>query len=825
MFYNSLVKFRDEQLENYQGQPLEYSASDYHHISRPGEKVRRGRSQNGRNKRKSHLAAVKDFQQRISSTQEPKSCASVESYDPYRSPKHLSNTAEAKYAQITIHRELPESPQKDVCLPVVKPPPSIAEEEEPDEPDAVASSPFTVLQKRKHKVSSMRSINSSRVPNSSSRFQGLSTRSTSYRRNVSFHHARNRSQGSTQPKRRKMGQNQASDLKRSPSAASLQLIADGIIVPDIPSSPPLPAQPTVVRPSNIKVKSLSQAKKLRDSDFTWKEDARKVSNELSKICEEAFNGSSLTTMRSTSSGTGYETPATPVSIASPEQKPKASDQAASMAPKDSGRSYSIQELTETRRKLVEHSMGRSDNVPAYLSGVISQLDRLIEEDKANNEKKQVVNESIRELADPFTMTYNDTSLPVINEEFASPVRGPVDLSSKSACVSNRQSDNKATIRMVPHSSLRSLEEVKPLMIRKKNQPINSNAYDVATMGSSRDFSAMSRQSRHTCGLDPIEEVPGSPKRADKTLENKKWSWFKHRSQAPDAPPALPPKDRQAMVSNNSTGSQTAPQDPASPIKSDDEKVPTRKTSMERFGGVLLKKLMPKKSNKNVPQPANGMLVLLNACSMRLTFKKDNDHSQQKDPRNSTLLCKGFNDSDSSFKADDPKSPFYDKRRSIANHNWFARVFQIKPASRVIALNTSKVKGRKEVYKMLREWKDYGMENVYMDKSNSIVHGQVGEVNCELMILYTYMNKPLTLRIQVLRLREVEFTAEFFTVLEHGRQANLSLVRFKQERGAASSFNKVVDTVYLMLKQRGLIVDDPERAKKMSRVLNTIPNNA
>lgn len=72
------------------------------------------------------------------------------------------------------------------------------------------------------------------------------------------------------------------------------------------------------------------------------------------------------------------------------------------------------------------------------------------------------------------------------------------------------------------------------------------------------------------------------------------------------------------------------------------------------------------------------------------------------------------------------------------------------------------------------------------------------------------------------LREVKFTAEFYTVLEHGQRADLSLVRFKQERGAASSFNKVVDTVYSMLKTRGLVVEDEARAKNMSRVLDTIP---
>lgn len=72
---------------------------------------------------------------------------------------------------------------------------------------------------------------------------------------------------------------------------------------------------------------------------------------------------------------------------------------------------------------------------------------------------------------------------------------------------------------------------------------------------------------------------------------------------------------------------------------------------------------------------------------------------------------------------------------------------------------------------------------------------------------------------VLRLRAVEFSAEFFTVLEHGRPANLSLIQFRQERGAASSFHKVVDTMQIVLKQHGLLVEDPGRAKKMAKVLD------
>jgi serine/threonine-protein kinase HSL1, negative regulator of Swe1 kinase len=69
----------------------------------------------------------------------------------------------------------------------------------------------------------------------------------------------------------------------------------------------------------------------------------------------------------------------------------------------------------------------------------------------------------------------------------------------------------------------------------------------------------------------------------------------------------------------------------------------------------------------------------------------------------------------------------------------------------------------------------------------------------------------------LRLRPVEFTAEFYTVLEH---ANLCIGRFQQQNGAASSFHKVVDTLQMMLSKRGLTVEDPTRAKKM-KVFDTL----
>lgn len=771
----------------------------------------------------------------MSSFKEPMSSGTVESYDPYRSPKHDSTVVETQYAQITIHREAADNTVDMLASPRVQPPPSIVEEEEPDDADDV-DSPFTVLQKRKHKPSSMKSFHSSKLPHSSSRAPGMSMHSIAYRRNVSFRHTRNRSQGSTtaKPKRRKTAApSQQAEIKRSPSTCSLQLLADCVNPQIIPSSPPLPAQPTVVRPNGPKVRSLRHVRKVRDSDYTWREDTRKVSHELSQICEEAFNGGSVSTIRTASAGSGYETPATPVSMASPEQAHPVATAFPPKAPTEPPRSYNIKELTETRRKLVEHSRGRKDNIPVYLSGVISHLDRLIEEDQAVNGPQRSPDTATSQ--DAFVAPPVDASLPVINEELASPAPSPIETSTSAPKAPaslgvSQGGDTRATIRMVPHSSFRSIEEVKPLTIRKKkpSKLVSSDVEDFLAGGSNITDRATSTGSRQPpfSNLEPIEEAPLSPKKYSSVgSQSKKWSWFKHRSQGLDNPPVLPPKDIHPIIPSGSTiVHKPITLEPTSPPPAVNTKsVSTRKTSMERFGGAFLKKLMTKKPNKNTQDYVAGMLIpaISDLVTDRISEKADEPPTTSfKDHHQSN--CMGFADSESSFEADDPRSAFRSKRRSLANHNWFARVFQIRPATQVIALNTSKAKGRKELYKLLREWRDYGMEDVYLDKSNSIVHGRVCEANCESDRLkyaanHTYSNA-------VLHLREVEFTAEFYTVLEHGRQANLSLVRFKQERGAASSFTKVVETVHSTLKRRGMVVEDPSRAKKMSRVLDSVPNH-
>jgi serine/threonine-protein kinase HSL1 (negative regulator of Swe1 kinase) len=73
---------------------------------------------------------------------------------------------------------------------------------------------------------------------------------------------------------------------------------------------------------------------------------------------------------------------------------------------------------------------------------------------------------------------------------------------------------------------------------------------------------------------------------------------------------------------------------------------------------------------------------------------------------------------------------------------------------------------------------------------------------------------------VLELKEVSFAAEIITVIEHGKRQQLSIIRFTQERGAASSFHRVVDTIKMVFETRGLVVTDKNKEKMMIRTLNS-----
>ncbi|KAI8950431.1 hypothetical protein F4801DRAFT_346767 [Xylaria longipes] len=134
-------------------------------------------------------------------------------------------------------------------------------------------------------------------------------------------------------------------------------------------------------------------------------------------------------------------------------------------------------------------------------------------------------------------------------------------------------------------------------------------------------------------------------------------------------------------------------------------------------------------------------------------------------------------------------------------NWLARLFRVKPATKYLCFSISRRRARQETAILLKEWRQYGIRDVEVDKERNIVFARVGRPNH-------------------LNLKEVAFAAEIMTVIEHGKRSQLCIARFTQERGAASSFHKVVDTMGSVFKDRNLLVVEKRKIKMMIKTLNS-----
>ncbi|KAI1457319.1 Pkinase-domain-containing protein [Annulohypoxylon moriforme] len=154
-------------------------------------------------------------------------------------------------------------------------------------------------------------------------------------------------------------------------------------------------------------------------------------------------------------------------------------------------------------------------------------------------------------------------------------------------------------------------------------------------------------------------------------------------------------------------------------------------------------------------------------------------------------------------------PSHDKKwddriaaRNIEPHqSWLARLFRVKPATRYICFSLSKRRTRQEISILLKQWRRHGMRGVVVDRERNLVFARVGKKND-------------------LKLKEASFAAEVMTVIEHGNRNPLSIVRFTQERGAATTFNKVVDTIEDVFGARDMLVTDKYKAKMMVKTLNS-----
>ncbi|KAK3335684.1 hypothetical protein B0T19DRAFT_364263 [Cercophora scortea] len=141
------------------------------------------------------------------------------------------------------------------------------------------------------------------------------------------------------------------------------------------------------------------------------------------------------------------------------------------------------------------------------------------------------------------------------------------------------------------------------------------------------------------------------------------------------------------------------------------------------------------------------------------------------------------------------------RQIEVRQNWLARLFRVKPAMRHLCLAIPKVRARQFIANMLKEWRQYGVRIVEVDKERNMIFARVLAKN-------------------YLGLKEVSFAVEVMTVIEHGKRNLLSIARFTQEKGAASTFHKTVDEINMEFATRGLTVTDKRKINMMIKTLNS-----
>jgi serine/threonine-protein kinase HSL1, negative regulator of Swe1 kinase len=487
-------------------------------------------------------------------------------------------------------------------------------------------------------------------------------------------------------------------------------------------------------------------RKSRVANHYWKDEARKVSTELGKICEEAFNRSSISSSTVDQSRPN-EPPATSVSTQSQRPATRLSNQLKNrplpQPPAESLGSYTLRELADIRRRLLDHCRDeRSDPIPAYVKDTITHLGRLIEADRPESIDK-------RSVSDPNPVSSQCPSrigaLPRdLNgiDLFRSREHAILahDLQTLRAASDPAKSNNRvafedATIRLVSPDPLSPVQTIPPLNIRKNKVSLSASALcNGSSEAPGGNFDRCGYESRFysPAQLDTIEEDPAPPRKRGAIGSpggNRKWSWFKRNYEpgASDGPPIPPAKN--SIVKFEQTELETSHSQASSTLSkieslrtNDDEAEATVEKKRKWF-----QKMFSRGKSKEQINPATNDHEVVNDFSETESEPASSENLlTDSAAAKAKKLAKNYSPSRTAGNAVDGEHPIH------ISQNWFAKFFHVKPATKLITLSVTKARARKEIVKVLKDWRKYGLRDVVSEKRTGrgdLIKGRVDDMNC------------------------------------------------------------------------------------------------
>ncbi|RAR02893.1 serine/threonine-protein kinase GIN4 [Stemphylium lycopersici] len=544
-------------------------------------------------------------------------------------------------------------------------------------------------------------------------------------------------------------------------------------------------------------------------------EARKVSMELGKVMEEAFNRSSVGS--STRSGTGvyhdmsqYDSAPTSFSNTrdsggstlanTPGAKMMFGERPLPPIPAETPNTFVQRKLAETRAEIAQKRDEDEENTENF-NLVLDHLDRLM---------LPAVNGGKRAVSAPAKSPEHGP-LHIILEEvktdngdgFGSLIPHYRSFTDPASNQSHRAvTEKQQTIRIVDGSPIR----VAPLNIRKrsgasqKSTKAPSETPAVPSIGPNGDSVVRPFQDEEKDLLAALStDVAPVPEKQNTVIKKKKSLWFRRNTEEKEH--EQDDKETQ-LKKKQSNGFLRIPE----AWQGLDDRIKRESPPLTNTGSVRHNQKQSDGSNgSEFPmRNVNSTGVKSDGTALKgllAFFGKKSKADKGKKPMelgamnfsSSTILTNFDLGPDSSNDAARPDPP-------EMQMNWLSRFLHIKPASKTLCFQIGRGKARQDLVRLLRDWQRFGVQDVALDRESNSISARIDKSNH-------------------LKIKPVSFVIELFVVLEHGRRANLCLARFTQTRGAASSFRRVVDIVEDVCRARCMLVEDEEKKASMMDVLD------
>ena len=796
---------------------MDYSTSDYHHNPPPQTIVRPpstlGSLKGSKADQMQSQYSLLDYNRPPPSRQTTKkrqslsvnrrhSVAETESsYDPFNPSKAPITKSQADHARVTVLRGASQrssrKPSTRLGSRISLRSQAISRAQGADELYSIASSPNMTMhssgtsQLQRLMVDRRISRGSSRLTMASRRSRTSNSsatvlhghRAASWKRNVSFVQAARRPYSGRHPRLRSqehktslnLQERYAKDLAKATALAEEEIARNRKSLDASSNSlreTPEPEDMPIIRSKKMPAVDPNGAasKRARPSSY-FKDDARKVSTEIEKLCDEAFNRSSvastIATPRTTYTGDShhtsqdYSSQATSISVREdlnpvprdrakeikdyqhrPLPRPPATERV--MGTEHLG-SYTQRELAKTR-DLLKKRAAESSMSPGYLDEIIAHLDRLMQPSAVRLSEAER-----RAISTP------DSGIPRKDTFDSIMEKRDVNYRAASEPYKKGQPSRKGpTIRLVDEADGgKPISPVKPLSIRKKSNSSTpssgspSRPLSTQQMSTNEDSYRPKVERHYSAGLDHQELDPIDE---DEDKENfdpedrihsgylgqlnppKKRSWFR-RNQAQQSTdkyrPAVPPTKNHRHAESQNSDTQDQKRRSNAPSEESQASEPMKSSGKGRFFKIFTTKRDSKDTRKS-----NGDYNLDDTESIDTVGTTRNYNPQQAymsgalvNASTQSVFKHGKNGS-----RDDNLMPPPPVPRAIQpqHQNWLARFLRIKPAVHVMCFHVSKVRARKEVVAIFKDWKQFGMRDIVVDKAAGRVWARVDVKNCALL---------------------------------------------------------------------------------------------